>query len=111
MAGSSAKPTNTGKKGTWARQEEEGLHPSNAQSKEEMECRERKPKDPCIFHAARVKQLPKCTVESDKHRGNGKCVKVTKVMDSNGSEACTQGPSTTYLYPTNTGEVGHGSRV
>ena len=32
-------------------------------------------------------------------------------MDSNGSGACTQGPGTTYLYPANTGEVGHKSRV
>ena len=111
MAGSSAKPTNTGKKGTWARQEEEGLHPSNAQSKEEMEYRERKLKDPCIFHAARVKQLPERIAKSDKHRGNGNCVNARKVMDSDGSGAYTQGPSTTYLYPANIGKVGHGSRV
>ena len=63
MAGSSAKPTDIGKNGTWARQEGEGLHLSNAQSKE---CRERKPKDPCIFHAARVKQISEHTVELDK---------------------------------------------
>ena len=108
MAGSSTKPMDTGKNGTWAREEGEGLHPSNAQSKE---CRERKPKDPCIFHAARVNQLPKRTAESNKCRGNGKCVRAKKVMDSNGSGACTQGPGTTYLYPANTGEVGHESGV
>ena len=32
-------------------------------------------------------------------------------MDSYGSEAHTQGSSTTYLYPANTGEVGHGLEV
>ena len=32
-------------------------------------------------------------------------------MDSYGSGACTQGLDTTYLYPTKTGEVGHGSEV
>ena len=37
MVGPTAKrPTNTRKKGTWAWQEGEGLHPSNAQSEEEM---------------------------------------------------------------------------
>ena len=37
MVGSTAKrPTDIGKKGTWAWQEGEDLHPSNAQSKEEM---------------------------------------------------------------------------
>ena len=108
MAGSSAKPMDTGKNGAWARQEGEGLHPSNAQSKEEMESRECKPKGPCIFHAARVKQFPKCTTELDKCGGNGICVKARKVMDSNRSKACTQGLGTTYLYLANTGEVGHG---
>ena len=28
-------------------------------------------------------------------------------MDSDESGACTQGSNTTYLYPANTGEVGH----
>ena len=58
-----------------------------------MGCREQKPKGPCIIHAAKVKQIPECAIESDKHRGNGKRVKVRKVMDSNGSGACTQGSS------------------
>ena len=105
------KPTDTGKKRTWARQEGEGLHQSNAQSKEEVESRKCEPKGPCIFHAARIKQLPERIVESDKHKGNGKWVKAKKVMDSDGSEAYTQDLGTTYLYPANTGEVGHGSRV
>ena len=108
MAGSSTKPTDIGKKGTWAREEKEGLHLSNAQSKE---CKEHKPKDLCIFHTIRVKQLPKRTVESDKCEGNGKCEKARKVMDSDGSRACIQGLGTTYLYPANVREVGHGSRV
>ena len=34
-----------------------------------------------------------------------------KGMDSDGSGAYTKGPSTTYLYPANTWEVGHESRV
>ena len=32
-------------------------------------------------------------------------------MDLYGSGAYTQGSGTTYLYPTNTGEGGHGSEV
>ena len=112
MAGSpTKKPTDIGKKRTWARQKGEGLPLSNDQYKEEMESRERKPKGPCIFHAARVKQLAECIVESDKRGGNGKCVKARKVMDLDGSRAYTQGLGTTYLYPTNTREVGHGSKV
>ena len=76
-----------------------------------MGCREQKPKGPCIIHAARVKQIPERAVESDKHRGNDKCMKARKVMDSEGSGACTQGSGTTYLYLANTKEVGHGSNV
>ena len=72
---------------TWARQEGEGPHPSNAQSKEEMENREHKPKGPCIFHVIRVKQLSECTAKSDKRGGNGKCVKARKAMNSNRSGA------------------------
>ena len=34
-----------------------------------------------------------------------------KTMDLDGSEARTQGLGTTYLYPANTGEVGHGLEV
>ena len=34
-----------------------------------------------------------------------------RAMDSYGSGVHTQGSSTTYLYPANTGEVGHGSEV
>ena len=64
-------------------------HTHNAQSKEEMECREQKPKGLCIIRAARVKQTPECAAESDKRGGNGKSVKARKVMGSNGSGACT----------------------
>jgi len=63
-----------------------------------MECRERKPKGPCIIHVARVKQILERAIESNKRSGNGKCMKARKVNDSNGSEACTQGLSTTYLW-------------
>ena len=86
----------------WIKLEGEGLHPSNAQSKEEMECREREPKGPFVFHAAKVKHLLERTIESDKHGGNSKVVKAKKVMDSNRSGAYTQGPGTTYLYLANT---------
>ena len=89
--------------GTWARQEGEGLQPSNAQSKE---CREHKPKDPCILHVARVKQLPERTAESDKRGGNGKCMKARKVMNLDRNGACTHGPGTTNLYPANIRGVG-----
>ena len=76
-----------------------------------MGCREQKPKDPCIIHAARVKQIPERVAELDKPRGNGKRMRARKAMDSNRSRACTQGSGTTYLYLANTGEVGHGSEV
>ena len=107
----SQKPMDTGRKRTWARQKGEGLRPSNGQSKEEVERRKCKPKDPCIFHITRVKQLPELIVELEKRGGYGKCVKVRKVMDLDRSGAYKQGPGTTYLYPTNIGEVGYGSRV
>ena len=65
------------------------MHSCNAQSKKEMECKEQKPKSPCIFHAAIVKQIPKRIVDSDKRRGNEKCMKAKKVMDLDETEACT----------------------
>ena len=57
-----------------------------------------------LIYAARVKQIPD-------PKGNGKCVRARKAMDSYGSEARTQGSDTIYLYLANTGEVGHGSEV
>ena len=38
-------------------------------------------------------------------------MRAKKVMNSYGSGAHTQGLGITYLYPANTGEVGHGSKV
>ena len=64
-----------------------------------------------LIHITRVKQALKHAVESDKPVGNGKRMRARKVMDSYGSGAQTQGSSTTYLYPVNTREVGHGSEV
>ena len=64
-----------------------------------------------LIHTIRVKQAPECAVESDKPVGNGKRMNARKTMDLYGSEARTQGSGTTYLYPTNTREVGHGSKV
>ena len=64
-----------------------------------------------LIHTARVKQALKHAVESDKPVSNGKRVRARKAMDSYGSEAQTQGSGTTYLYPTNTEEVGHGSEI
>ena len=64
-----------------------------------------------LIHIARVKQTPKRAAESNKPRGNGKRVRVRKTMDSYGSGACTQDSGTTYLYPANIGEVGHGLEV
>ena len=110
MARSLAKrPMDIGKK--WARQEGKGIHPSNTQSKEEMEGRKHEPKGPYVFHTARVKHLPERTVESDKHEGNNNDMKAKKVMDSNESRVYTQGPDTTYLYTANTWEVSHESKV
>ena len=80
---------------TWAKYKGESPYPSNAQSKEGMGCKERKPKVPCIIHATRVKRIPECVTESNKLGGNGKRVKARKVLGSNGSGACTQGSGVT----------------
>ena len=64
-----------------------------------------------LIHAIRVKQAPEHEAESDKPVGNGKHMNVRKSIDSCGSGARTQGSGTTYLYPANTREVGHGSEV
>ena len=64
MARSSAKRlTDIRKKRTWAKQEGEGLHLSNAQPKEGVKGKEHKPKSPYVLHATRVKHLPECTTE------------------------------------------------
>ena len=76
-----------------------------------MKGKEHEPKSPYVLHAARVKHPPECTVESNKHRGNRNGVKPKKGTDSDESGAYTKSLGTTYLYPTNTWEVGHGSRV
>ena len=72
------RPTNTGKKRTWAWQKGKGLHPSNTQSKEEMKGREHKPKNPHILHATRDKHQPERTTKSNKHKGNRNGVKARK---------------------------------
>ena len=64
-----------------------------------------------LIHAARVKQAPEPATESKKPKGNGKCMKARKAMDSYGNGACTQDLGTTYLYPTNTKEVSHESKI
>ena len=93
----------------WAWLKDEGLCPSNAQSKEGIKGKEHKPKSPHILHATRDKhQL--------EHTGEWKNTKTTKMewrlerkkFRQNG--ACTKGQGTTYLYPANTWEVGHESR-
>jgi len=60
-----------------------------------------------LIHATRVKQTPEHVAGSYKLEGNGKHVRARKTMDSYGSRAFTKGLCTTYLHPTNTGEVGH----
>ena len=64
-----------------------------------------------LIHAERVKRALAHAVKSGKPKGNGKCMKAKKVMDSYRSGACTQGSITTYLYSANTGEVGHKPEV
>jgi len=64
-----------------------------------------------FIHAIRAKRAPKHVAESYKPGGNGKRVRARKAADSYGSGACTLGSGTTYLYPTNTREVGHRSEV
>ena len=83
----------------WIKLEGEGLHPSNAQSKEEMECREREPKCPFVFHAAKVKHLLERTIESDKHGGNSKVVKAKKVNGFKQKWSIHTGPRHHLLVP------------
>ena len=64
-----------------------------------------------LIHAIRVKQVLEHATELNKPIGNGKHMNARKAMDSYKSGARTQGLSTTYLYPANTGEVGHSSKV
>jgi len=79
MTGSTTKrPTDIGKKRTWARQEGEGLHPSNAQFEEGMKGKDNKPKSPHILHATRDKHQPERTAKSDKYGGNRNDVKTRK---------------------------------
>ena len=69
------RPMDIGKKGTWAQQEDEDLHPNNAQFKEGMKCKEHEPKSPRILHATRDKHQLGRTAESSKHGGNKNGVK------------------------------------
>ena len=64
-----------------------------------------------LIHATRVKQAAERATKLDKPTGNGKHMNTRRAMDSYGSRLHTQGLGTTYLYPTNTEEVGHGSKV
>ena len=64
-----------------------------------------------LIHAVRVKRALERAVESDKPGGNGKRMKAKKATDSYESGARIQGLDTTYLYLSNTGEMGHGSDV
>ena len=64
-----------------------------------------------LIHTTRVKQAAEYVVEPKKHVGNDKCMNAKGAMDSYGSGAHTQVLGTTYLYPANTREVGHGSEV
>ena len=61
-----------------------------------------------LIHATRVKQALERAVEPDKPTSNGKRMNGRTTMDLYGSGAYTQDSGTTYLYPTNTGKVGHG---
>ena len=72
------RPTDTGKKRTWAQQEGEGFHPSNAQFEEGMKGREHEPKSPHILHTTRDKHQPEHTAKSDKYGGNRNDVKTRK---------------------------------
>ena len=72
------KATQTQRRRAWARQENEDLCPSNAQSKEGIKGREYEPKSPHILHTTRDKHQSKCATESNKHRGSRNGVKARK---------------------------------
>ena len=64
-----------------------------------------------LIHTTRVKRALEHAVESNKLGGNDKRVRARKATDSYESGAHMQGLDITYLYPTNTGELGHRSDV
>ena len=109
MEGEPASPQTKDKNGTWAELKEGKPTPKQCPAQRRNEMQRMKTQE--LIHTARVKQALKYVVESDKLVGNGKCMRARKAMDSYGSGACTQGSGTTYLYPTNTMEVGHGAEV
>ena len=63
-----------------------------------------------LIHTTRVKQAPERAAESDKSVGNGKRMNTRKQWTHMEVEHA-HGSGTTYLYPANTWEVGHGSKV
>ena len=75
-----------------------------------MKGREHEPKNPHILHAIRDKHQPKCTAESNKHKGNRNGVKARKKQIQT-EWSMHKGPRYHLLYPANTWEVGHRSRL
>ena len=104
-----SQPIDTSWKRTWAKLKKRKPIPKQcpARRRDGME----RMKAQRLIHATRVKRALECVVKSDKPRGIGKHVRARKATNSYRSGACTQGSGTTYLYPTNIGEVGHGLEV
>ena len=106
---STNQPMNKGWKETWT--ELKKRKPTLKQCPSRRRNKIQRIKTKKLTHATRVKQAPERVPKSNKPVGNGKRMNIRTTMDSYGSRACTQGSSTTYLYPANTGEVGHRSKV
>ena len=109
MAGTLASQQTKDEEATWAKLKEGKPTPKQYPTRRRNEMQRMKAQE--LIHATRVKQTPERATESDKPVGNGKCMRARKAMDSYGNGAYTQGSSTTYPYPVNTREVGHGSEL
>ena len=72
------KATQTQRRRAWARPKDEGLCPSNAQSKEGIKGREYEPKSPHVLHTTRDKHQSKRAAKSNKHGGSRNGVKAKK---------------------------------
>ena len=96
-------------KETWAELKKRRPTPKQCLAQRRNEMQRMKTQE--LIHTTRVKQTPKCATKSNKLISNGTRMNTKKAMDSYGSGARIQGSSTTYLYPANTNEVGHGSEI
>ena len=86
VAGALANPWT--KKGTWAKLKKRKPTPKQCLARRRNKMQRMKTQK--LLHVARAKQTQERAAESNKPRGNSKCVKARKAMDTYGSEAHTR---------------------